>query len=123
MDEVGSDARLREIASRFSELEHVETVALAGSAAVGTSDSQIFRWLLNARHHSCALPDTQPTRCSSLTGSASASGPAILFFGDLIERTGDFDAAILEGDIETAIGGYTALATPPHVPSLAYFSP
>ena len=40
MDEVGSDARLRQIASRFSELEHVEAVALAGSAAVGTSDSQ-----------------------------------------------------------------------------------
>jgi predicted nucleotidyltransferase len=40
MDEVGSDARLREIASRFSELEHVEAVVLAGSAAVGTSDSQ-----------------------------------------------------------------------------------
>jgi predicted nucleotidyltransferase len=40
MDEVGSDASLREIASRFSELEHVEAVVLAGSAAVGTSDSQ-----------------------------------------------------------------------------------
>ena len=40
MDEVGSDARLREIASRFSELEHVEAVVLAGSAPVGTSDSQ-----------------------------------------------------------------------------------
>jgi hypothetical protein len=26
-----------------------------------------------------------------------------LFFGDLIERTGDFDAAIVEGDIETAM--------------------
>jgi hypothetical protein len=39
MDEVGSDRRLREIASRFSELEHVEAVALAGSAALGTSDS------------------------------------------------------------------------------------
>jgi len=40
MDEVGSDARLREIASRFSELEHVEAVVVAGSVAVGTSDSQ-----------------------------------------------------------------------------------
>ena len=40
MDEVGSDARLREIASRFSKLEHVEAVVLAGSAAVGTSDSR-----------------------------------------------------------------------------------
>lgn len=40
MDEVGSDARLREVASRFPEFEHVEAVALAGSAAVGTSDSQ-----------------------------------------------------------------------------------
>jgi Nucleotidyltransferase domain len=40
MDEVGSDTKLREIASRFSELEHVEAVALAGSAAAGTSDSQ-----------------------------------------------------------------------------------
>ncbi len=39
MADVGSDARLMEIASRFSELEHVEAVALAGSA-VGTSDSQ-----------------------------------------------------------------------------------
>jgi hypothetical protein len=29
-----------------------------------------------------------------------------LFFGDLIERTGDFDAGIVEGDIETAMGGY-----------------
>jgi hypothetical protein len=29
MDEVGYDARLREIASRFSELEHVEAVVLA----------------------------------------------------------------------------------------------
>ena len=40
MDEVRSDARLREIASRFSELEYVEAVVLAGSAAGGTSDSQ-----------------------------------------------------------------------------------
>ena len=40
MADVGSDARLMEIASRFSELEHVEAVVLAGSAAVGTSDSQ-----------------------------------------------------------------------------------
>src|ERR1700730_3288987 len=39
MDEVGSDRRLREIASRFSEFEHVEAVALAGSAVLGTSDS------------------------------------------------------------------------------------
>jgi predicted nucleotidyltransferase len=31
---------LREIASRFSELEHVEAVVLAGSAAAGTSDSK-----------------------------------------------------------------------------------
>jgi predicted nucleotidyltransferase len=40
MDEVGSDARLREIASRFSELQQVEAVVVAGSVAVGTSDSQ-----------------------------------------------------------------------------------
>ena len=40
MDEAGSDARLREIASRFSELGYVEAVALAGSVAAGTSDSQ-----------------------------------------------------------------------------------
>ncbi len=40
MADVGSDARLMEIASRFSELEHVEAVALAGSAVVGISDSQ-----------------------------------------------------------------------------------
>ena len=40
MADVGSDARLTEIAYRFSELEHVEAVALAGSAAVGNSDSQ-----------------------------------------------------------------------------------
>jgi predicted nucleotidyltransferase len=40
MDDVRSDARLRKIASLFSKLEHVEAVALAGSAAVGTSDSQ-----------------------------------------------------------------------------------
>jgi hypothetical protein len=39
MDEIGSDARLREIASRFLELEQVEAVVLAGSTAVGTSDS------------------------------------------------------------------------------------
>jgi predicted nucleotidyltransferase len=39
MDEVGTDRRLREIASRFSELQHVEAVVLAGSAALGTSDS------------------------------------------------------------------------------------
>jgi predicted nucleotidyltransferase len=39
MDAVPSDRRLREIASRFSELEHVEAVTLAGSAALGTSDS------------------------------------------------------------------------------------
>ena len=40
MDEVRSDARLREIASRFSELEYVEAVVLAGSVARGISDSQ-----------------------------------------------------------------------------------
>ena len=40
MDEVGSDARLQEIASQFSELEYVEAVVLDGSAAAGTSDSQ-----------------------------------------------------------------------------------
>ena len=40
MDEVRSDARLREIASRFSELEYVEAVVLAGSAAGGTLDLQ-----------------------------------------------------------------------------------
>jgi Domain of unknown function (DUF4037) len=39
MDEAGSDKRLREIVSRFSELEHVEAVALAGSVALWTSDS------------------------------------------------------------------------------------
>jgi hypothetical protein len=32
MDEAGSDARLREIASRFWELEYVKAVVLAGSA-------------------------------------------------------------------------------------------
>ena len=40
MNKVGSDARLQEIASQFSELEYVEAVVLAGSAAAGTSDSQ-----------------------------------------------------------------------------------
>ena len=40
MDEIGSEARLREIASRFSELGYVEAVVLAGSVAGGTSDSQ-----------------------------------------------------------------------------------
>ena len=40
MNEVGSDARLQEIASQFSELEYVEAVVLDGSAAAGTSDSQ-----------------------------------------------------------------------------------
>jgi len=40
MNEVGSDARLQEIASQFSELEYVEAVVQAGSAAAGTSDSQ-----------------------------------------------------------------------------------
>ena len=39
-NDVSSDARLREIASGFSELEYVEAVVLAGSAAGGTSDSQ-----------------------------------------------------------------------------------
>jgi hypothetical protein len=39
MDAIGSDRRLREIASRFSELEDVEAVTLAGSTALGTSDS------------------------------------------------------------------------------------
>ena len=40
MDEIGSEARLREIASRFSKLGYVAAVVLAGSAAGGTSDSQ-----------------------------------------------------------------------------------
>ena len=40
MDEVGSDARLEEIASQFSELEYVEAMALAGSATGGALDSQ-----------------------------------------------------------------------------------
>ena len=40
MNEVGSDARLQEIASQFSELEYVEAVALAGSATGATLDSQ-----------------------------------------------------------------------------------
>jgi hypothetical protein len=39
MDAIGFEKRLREIASRFSELEYVEAVALAGSAALGASDS------------------------------------------------------------------------------------
>ena len=39
-NDVSSDARLREIASEFSEVEYVEAVVLAGSAAGGTSDSQ-----------------------------------------------------------------------------------
>jgi hypothetical protein len=39
MDAIGSDRRLREIASRFSELEDVEAVTRAGSTALGTSDS------------------------------------------------------------------------------------
>jgi hypothetical protein len=41
VDEVGSDRRLREIASRFSELEHVEAVALAGSAALGVDPTVV----------------------------------------------------------------------------------
>ena len=40
MDEIGSEAWLPEIASRFSELRYVEAVVLAGSVAGGTSDSQ-----------------------------------------------------------------------------------
>jgi hypothetical protein len=40
VDEIGSEARLPEIASRFSELGYVEAVVLAGSVAGGTSDSQ-----------------------------------------------------------------------------------
>ena len=40
MDEVGSDARLQEIASQLSELENVEAVVLAGSAAGGPLDLQ-----------------------------------------------------------------------------------
>jgi predicted nucleotidyltransferase len=40
VDEIGSEARLPEIALRFSELGYVEAVALAGSVAAGTSDSQ-----------------------------------------------------------------------------------
>jgi len=51
MDEAGSDARLREIASRFSELEYVEAVVLAGSAAGGTSDSQSDYDLYVYSHH------------------------------------------------------------------------
>jgi hypothetical protein len=35
-----------------------------------------------------------------------APTPAILFFGDLIERTRDLDAAIIERHIETTMGGY-----------------
>ena len=51
MDEVRSDARLREIASRFSELEYIEAVVLAGSAAGGTSDSQSDYDLYVYSHH------------------------------------------------------------------------
>ena len=51
MDEAESDARLREIASRFSELEYVEAVVLAGSAAGGTSDSQSDYDLYVYSHH------------------------------------------------------------------------
>jgi predicted nucleotidyltransferase len=40
VDEIGSEARLPEIALRFSELGYVEAVVLAGSVAGGTSDSQ-----------------------------------------------------------------------------------
>ena len=51
MDEVRSDARLREIASRFSELEYIEAVVLAGSAAGGTSDSQSdYDFYVYSRH-------------------------------------------------------------------------
>src|SRR6516225_28579 len=51
MDEAGSYVRLREIASRFSELEYVEAVALAGSATEGTSDSQSdYDLCVYARH-------------------------------------------------------------------------
>ena len=32
--------KVKRIASRFPELEHVEAVVLAGSVAAGTSDSQ-----------------------------------------------------------------------------------
>jgi hypothetical protein len=39
VDEIGPQARLREIGSRFSELGYVEAVVLAGSVAGGTSDS------------------------------------------------------------------------------------
>ena len=51
MDEVRSDARLREIASRFSKLEYIEAVVLAGSAAGGTSDSQSdYDFYVYSRH-------------------------------------------------------------------------
>jgi hypothetical protein len=56
MDEAGSDARLLEIASRFSELEYIEAVVLAGSAAGGTSDSQSDQCdPIGDRNSSCAL--------------------------------------------------------------------
>jgi hypothetical protein len=38
-------------------------------------------------------------------GHIDVEGPAILFFGDFMERPRDFDAAIVEGHIETTMGG------------------
>jgi hypothetical protein len=38
--------------------------------------------------------------------NVDVEGPAILFFADFIERTRAFHAGIVEGDIETAMGGY-----------------
>ena len=39
------------------------------------------------------------------TPNVDIESPAILFFGDLIERPPDLDTGIVEGDIEAAVGG------------------
>jgi predicted nucleotidyltransferase len=70
MDEVGSEARLQEIASQFSELEYVEAVVLAGSATGGTSDSQSdYDLYVYSRHPvpSC-VPEARPSESQPPSG-------------------------------------------------------
>ena len=82
MDEVRSDARLREIASRFSELEYVEAVVLAGSAAGGTSDSQSdYDLYVYSRHpvnvafrENLLRPRAQGSICTAPSGKMKMRG-------------------------------------------------
>jgi hypothetical protein len=106
MDEVGSDRRLREIASRFSELEHVEAVALAGSAALGTSDSHSDFWEdedawiepddieLEIMYRTCAWTEGELTarldRCEASLGYTTAICYSVEHSRALWDRSGWF---------------------------------